>query len=122
MEESTGVLELTQRQGAEPESVARVVCDLLPPDVLGMVGEAVLAQLGGVEVAPCQRVQRLDRVVAEADVDEVLLDELSDSGDVGVIGLLVEHRSAVAREAARPAGAVGGRSKEQIGAPTLAGR
>ena len=89
MEEGPRVLDLTQGQAAELERVVRVVGDLLPPGVLGVIGEAVLAQLVGVEMAPRQRVQRLDRVVADADVDEVLLDELPDSGDVGVIELLV---------------------------------
>ena len=42
------------------------------------------------------RIQRLERVVADPDVEEVLFDELTDSGDVGVVDLLVEHRSAVA--------------------------
>jgi len=84
-----------------------------------VVGEAVLAQLVGVEMAPRQRVQCLDRVVADADVEEILLDELPDSGDVGVIGLLVEHRSAVASEATRSTRAISGRSEEQLGAAKL---
>ena len=71
MEEGPRVLELTQGQGAELERLVRVVGDLLPPDVLGVVGEAVLAQLGGVEMAPRQRVQRSDRVVADTDVEEI---------------------------------------------------
>src|ERR1700730_10218827 len=62
-------------------------------------------------MAPRQRVQGLNRVVANADVDEVLLDELPDSGEVGIIDLLIEYRPAVASEAA--GAAVGGLGKEK---------
>ena len=94
--------------------------DLFPPGVLGVIGEVVLAEFGRVEMAPRRRVQRLDRVVADADVEEVLLDELPDAGDVRVVGLLVEHRAAVAREAAGPALGFG-RGEEQLRAAPLTG-
>jgi hypothetical protein len=63
-------------------------------------------------------------VVADADVDEILLNELPDSGDVRVITLFVQHRAAVAREATCATCATcatGGRSEEQLGAAKLAG-
>ena len=79
------VLELTEGQDAELERVVRVVGDLFPPGVLGVVGEAVLAQLAGVEDAASQCVQRLDRVVADSDVEEILLDECTDSRYVRIV-------------------------------------
>src|SRR5580765_7754293 len=119
VEEGSRVLELTQGQAAELEYIVRVVGNLFPPGVLSVIGEVVLPEFGGVEMAPRRRIQRLDRVVADADVEEVLLDELPDSGDVRVIGLLVEHRSAVAREAAGPALQVCGRGEKQLRASPL---
>jgi hypothetical protein len=50
-----------------------------------------------------QPVQGLKRVVANPDVDEVLFHGLTDPGNVLVVVLHVEHGSAVAGEAARPA-------------------
>src|SRR5262249_43563190 len=91
VEERPGVLELTQRQAAELVDVAGVTGDLRSARVFGVIG-------GG--VFPRRRVQRLDRVIADTDVDEVLLDELSDARDVRIARLFVEHRSAVATEAA----------------------
>src|SRR6516225_8022720 len=41
VEEGPRVLELTQGQGAELERLVRAEGDILPPDVLGVVGEAV---------------------------------------------------------------------------------
>ena len=120
VEEIPPVLELTHGQDAEPERVARVVGDFLPPVVLGVVGKAVLAQLGGVEMAPRQRVQRLDRVVADSDVEEILLDEGADAGDIRIVVLLVQHRTAVAGEAA--GAAVGGRREEEPSAAPLSRR
>ena len=52
VEEGPRVLKLTQGQAAELEHVVRVVGDLFPPGVLGVVGEVVIAELGGVEMAP----------------------------------------------------------------------
>ena len=52
VEEGPRVLKLTQGQAAELEHVVRVVGDLFPPGVLRVVGEVVLAELGGVEMAP----------------------------------------------------------------------
>ena len=49
--------------------------DFLPPIVLGVVGEAIRTQVGGVDMASRQRVERLERMVADSDVDEILLDE-----------------------------------------------
>ena len=97
----------------------RVVGDFLPPVVLRVVGKAVRAQIGGVEMAPRQRIQRLDRVIADADVDEILLDERADAGDIRIVGLLVQHRTAVAAEAACPAGSVGRRREEEPRAAPL---
>src|SRR5262249_2455756 len=85
-------------------------------------GEAVPAPIGGVEMAPRQRVQRLDRVVADSDVEEILLDEYTDAGDVRVVRLLVQHRTAVAAEAARPTGSAGRRGEEQPGSAALSRR
>jgi hypothetical protein len=68
MHEIPPALELTQGQDAEPERVARVVGDFLPSCVLCMVRKAVGAQIGGIQMTPRQRIQRLDRVIADADV------------------------------------------------------
>src|SRR5262245_31222277 len=59
-------------------------------------------------------------MIADADVEEVFLHELADAADVWVIGLLVEHRTAVAREAAGSAMFRFG--EEQPGAVPLARR
>jgi hypothetical protein len=98
-----GVLGLTEGQDAEPERVVRVVSDLFPPGVYGVVGEAVRAQLAGVEDAESQCLLRSDRVVANSDVDEILVDECTDSRYVRIVVLFVQIRAAVAREAPRPA-------------------
>ena len=84
VEERARVLELTQRQDAKPECVARVVGDFLPPDVFGVVGKAILTQIGGVQMTPRQRIQRLDRVITDADVDEILLDEGANAGCIRI--------------------------------------
>ena len=41
-------------------------------------------------MTPGQSIQCLDRVIADADVDEILFDELADAGDVRIVVLLVE--------------------------------
>jgi hypothetical protein len=64
----------------------------------------------------------LDRVVADADVKEILFDECADTGNVRVIRLLVEHRSAVAGETTRTALSVCGGSKKQPSAAPLSFR
>src|SRR5260370_29070493 len=109
VEEGPRVLELTQRQAAEPEGVIGVMGYLHPPGVFSVVR-------GGVVL--CRRIQRLDRVIADPDVYEVLRDELSDSRNVGIVGLLVKHRSAVATEAAGAAAL--GRGEEEPCAVQLA--
>ena len=77
------------------------------PGVLRVIGEAVSAELVRVEPPSRERVQRLDRMVANANVDEVLADQCSDARDVRIVGLLVQHRTAVARCAARSVGSGG---------------
>src|ERR1051325_8452586 len=52
VEECARVLELAQRHDAELKHVVLVVGDLFPARVLGVVGEAVLAKPGKVEMAP----------------------------------------------------------------------
>ena len=103
MEEVVRVLGLTESQDAEPVRVVRVVSDLLPPGVYGVIGEAVRAQPAGVEGAGSRCLQRSDRVVANSNVDEILVDESTDSRYVRIVILLVQVRAAVAREAPRPA-------------------
>src|ERR1700722_20079715 len=119
VEEVPPVPELTHGQGAELEGVSRGMGDFLPPVVLGVVGEAVRTQLGGVDVASRQRVERLDRMVADSDVEEILLDELADPGDVRIVILLIQHRTAVTGETTRATRAASGRSEEQLCASNL---
>jgi hypothetical protein len=84
VEECAGILELPQRQDAELEGIAIFEGNLLPPFVVE------------VRIISREPAQRLERVVANPDVEEILFDKLTDPGDVRVVGLLVEHRSAVA--------------------------
>jgi hypothetical protein len=60
MEEGTSVFELTQGQCAELESIVWVVGDLLPPDILGMVGESILPEFGWIKMTSRLCVQCLD--------------------------------------------------------------
>ena len=108
MEEEAGVLELAQRQHAELEGVAVAAGDF-PPSVVAEV-----------RIVSPHGVQGLERVVGEPEVVEVLFHELTDAGHVGVVHLLVEHRTAVAGVAARAA-APRGREEELCAAP-LGGR
>ena len=62
-------------------------------------------------------IQRLQRVVGQADVIEIFLDEPADAGDVGIVDLLVEHRAAVAGVTA--AAALRRRCEEQPRAAAL---
>src|SRR5271154_1897928 len=96
--------------------------DFLPSIVLSVVGEPVLAQFGGVDVASRQRVQRLDRMVTDSDVDEILLDECTDAGDIRIVRLFVQRWTAVTGKTARPTGAVGRRRKEELSAAPLGRR
>src|SRR5580658_10898604 len=93
--------------------------DFLPPIVLGVVGEAIRTQLGGVDMASRQRVERLDRMVADSDVEEILLDELADPGDARIVILLIQHRTAVTSETTRSAGSPGRRCEEELCASNL---
>src|SRR5262249_36530990 len=70
------------------------------------------------EVSSTQRIQRLERVITDAEIEEVFFDELSDAGRVRIIRLLVEHGAAVAREAA--GSTVLGLGEEQPGTSPLA--
>src|SRR5271170_3630537 len=96
--------------------------DFLPPNVLGVVGEAIRAQLAGVDMASRQRVERSDWMVADSDVDEILLDECTDAGDVRIVVLFVQHRTAVTGETTRPAGSVGRPGEEELSSAHLSGR
>ena len=91
VEEESGVLELPQRQHAELEGVAVADRDFPP---------AVIAEVG---IVSRRAIQGLERVVGEPEVVEVLFHELTDAGHVGVVHLLVEHRTAVAGVATRAA-------------------
>src|ERR1700745_3904363 len=96
--------------------------DFLPPNVLGVVRETVRAQLGGVDMASRQRVVRWNGMVADADVEEILLDEGTDAADIRIVILLVQHRTAVTGEAAGPAGSAGRRGEEELSSAHLRGR
>src|SRR5688572_4948125 len=65
-----------------------------------------------------QGIEGLQRVVADTDVDEILLHELADTRHVGIAGLLVQHGPAVTARATGPSALRGG--KEQPRAPALA--
>src|ERR1700739_4743764 len=96
--------------------------DFLPPNVLGVVRETVRAQLGGGDMAARRRVERSDWMVADSDVDEILLDELTDAGDIRIVELFVQHRTAVTSETTGPAGSVGRRGEEELSSADLSGR
>src|SRR5689334_18004441 len=72
-----------------------------------------------VRIVSCQPSQRLERVVANPHVMEVLFDQCTDSGEVRVVELLIEHRSTVTGVAARAALGSGG--KEEFGSTPLVG-
>ena len=109
VEKRPRVLELTQRQAAELVDVLGVPGDLGSARVFSVIR-------GG--VVPRRRIQRLDRVIADTDVGEVLFDELSDARDVRIVRLFVEHRSAVATKAA--SAAVLGLGEKELGTAQLA--
>src|SRR5258707_14259051 len=96
--------------------------DFLPPSVLGVVGKAIRTQLAGVDMASRQRIERSDWMVADSDVDEILLDECTDAGDVRIVELFVQLRTAVTGEATRPAGSVGRRWEEELSSAHLSRR
>jgi hypothetical protein len=93
-----------------------VVSDFFSPRILA-VGERFAFAIE-LEAPSSHCVQRLEWVVANADVEKVLLDELSDPGDVRLIRLLSEHRAAVTTEAA--GAALLRRREEELGSATLA--
>src|SRR6516165_12302964 len=61
-------------------------------------------------------------MVADADVEEIFFDECADAGDIRIVRLLVQHRTAVAGEAGCAALPVGGGSEKQPGTAPLAFR
>ena len=60
-------------------------------------------------------------MVTKTHVDEVLFDELADAGDIGIVVLLIEHRTAMAHGAASPSGTACSGREEQQRAAQLAG-
>src|SRR5262249_25673031 len=110
MKKRPRIFQLPQRQTPEPVRMGRIVRDLLPPNIFTMDRVTGAVEAAEVEVAAHQRVQRVHRMIADAQVEEVFLDELSDAGDVRIVGLFVEHRAAVTSEAA---GTAFGRAGEE---------
>src|SRR4051795_6456956 len=107
VEKRACVLELPQRHHAEFEGVVIVESNLLP---------SLVVEIG---IIPHQPSQCLERVVPNPDVNKILFHELTDSSNVRIIVLLIEHRSAMAGEttcATRRRG-----SKEQFGSTSLRG-
>src|SRR5262249_21625848 len=108
VEKEPGVPELPQRQRAELEGIVVASSDV-PPSVVNKVW-----------IVSHQAIQGLYRMVAQPEIEKVFFHELTGSGHVGVVHLLVEHRAAVAGEATCATSRRG--REEELGSAPLADR
>jgi hypothetical protein len=104
MHEVPPILELAQGENAELEAVIHdVVGNLCPSRILRVVWEAVRAAIRGIEMTSRQRVQGLDRMIADSNIDKILLNVRANTGYFWIVVLFVEHRATVATDTPCPA-------------------
>src|SRR5207237_8220721 len=85
-------------------------------------GDLPTSLIAKVRIVSRRDVQGLEGMVFEPEVEEVLFDELTYPGHVGVVDLLVEHRAAVAGIATRPTLPTARGREEELGAAPLLDR
>lgn len=92
MHEVPPILELAQGQNAEPEPVTHdVMSNFCPPGVLRVVGETIAAAIRRIEMPSRQRIQGLDGMIANSNIDKILLIVLPNTGYSRIVVLLVEQ-------------------------------